>query len=507
MEITPAETSRKAANLSQPGDLEGNVAHSAGDILLEPIVDVLWSGLKKVKRVSDEGLILEAKARFLDDLVEYTQTYRYLSGLKSVSKEELNDFFGLFLHLCSFPSFPKHEFLKTTHNLYEAYGEELDWASDYFSFVRMLADKEISEDLVTEAFKTMRQIAEGCAWPAEIWKDFFATFRLLFTTKFEESLAIEAFRAMRSLGSESEDASAALQEFEKELVASTLHTVRVMRREASWPISIWRDFFKTLSFLFVSKIMPIFEFLKAGRQLAQAVRGDDFWKEFFQATRHLVQFDLAEQMGTEFVRTVKSYPDEISFDFLSYGQIESKRVLLEELLVILPDLSNKLVVLLGGWYGLFAQLLFQGKPEATGRVLSVDIDERANLIAEKLNNRLVADGWKFKTITSDVHDIYYDESLFFLKRSDGATEEICERPEVYINTSCEHIRNFGAWRDQIPEGTILALQSNNAFQFEGHVNCVENIEQFKKQARLSAIFCERVIKFKGYERFILIGKT
>jgi hypothetical protein len=141
------------------------------------------------------------------------------------------------------------------------------------------------------------------------------------------------------------------------------------------------------------------------------------WADFFQASRHLLEFGLAPDLVKDWNRTVRNYSGEISFDFLSYGQVESKKILLEELQKVIPDLHDRLIVLLGGWYGLFAQLVFQDHREAKGRVLSVDIDARANQIAEKLNNHLVVDGWKFKTITSDVLSIRYEESIFFFETS------------------------------------------------------------------------------------------
>jgi len=265
------------------------------------------------------------------------------------------------------------------------------------------------------------------------------------------------------------------------------------------------DLFSTCRFLLTQGPELVEEGLKTIRHLGLEHEAPVDWKDRLQFLRHLIQFQLPEVFAIQCVRGLRNLP-EMRTDFLSYGQFESKRVLLEELQKFVPGLEDRLIVLLGGWYGLFAQLLFQQKPEGKGRVISVDLDEKANVIAEKLNQNLVTDGWKFKTVTQNIHDVDYQESVFHLKRANGERVEIAQPVDIYINTSCEHIEDFEAWIDKIPYGCFVALQSNNATQFKEHINCVNSLDEFREQADLGVVLVERVLKFKDYDRYILIGR-
>lgn len=433
--------------------------------------------LNKEFEVDEEGDLKEAKAKRFDEVCDFVKAYRFLESCNLHSR--LDRFTETFVHLTSFPEFPRSSFVNTSLNILGS-DEGTEWQESFFSLSRMMADLRLNSADCEKVLQTFRVLKSHLSWPEDLWRQYCSSVKM-----FLESSPPATF-------------------------VEFLHTSRVLAQEGEgWTRhpKKWDELLTTLRFLVDSDSMSEVDFLRTVRQVSLEPRKEGFWRDYFQATRHVVQFRFAAQMGEDWNRTVRTFPDIISFDFLSYGQVESKRVLLEELRALVPDLENKLTVLLGGWYGLFAQLLFADQSEARGRVLSVDIDERANRVAEKLNNKLVVDGWKFKTITSDIHEIQYEQSLFFLERKSGETVEICERPELYVNTSCEHIENFSGWRDLIPDGTLLALQSNNAFQFEGHVNCVGSLDEFKSQARLSEVLVERVIHFEDYSRFLLIGRA
>ena len=65
---------------------------------------------------------------------------------------------------------------------------------------------------------------------------------------------------------------------------------------------------------------------------------------------------------------------------------------------------------------------------------------------------------------------------------------------------------FTEWYDGIPAGMLMVLQSNDMFDEEDHVNCVADLEDFKRQAPLSELLFAGALPLKRYTRFMLIGR-
>ena len=87
---------------------------------------------------------------------------------------------------------------------------------------------------------------------------------------------------------------------------------------------------------------------------------------------------------------------------------------------------------------------------------------------------------------------------------------------LVINTSCEHMkpmREWGPapqyknpWWDRVSPA-YFAFQSNAMFDIPTHINCVNNIEEFKKQLPDRAeVLIEDEIPDERGTRFTLIGK-
>lgn len=168
-------------------------------------------------------------------------------------------------------------------------------------------------------------------------------------------------------------------------------------------------------------------------------------------------------------------------DAISDGQLLSKNWLIEELRKL--ELSEKpRVAILGGWIGTLALLI--NTYEFNASITSIDMDPRANRIAEKLNY-----DFDFKTKTMDMYHVDYSDY------------------DVIINTSSEHIPDIPKWRAGIPSGKIVIVQNNNFEAGEGHVSCVRNSHELKDKLRLAEVFYEGTRKFPAYNRFMLIGKT
>jgi len=76
--------------------------------------------------------------------------------------------------------------------------------------------------------------------------------------------------------------------------------------------------------------------------------------------------------------------------------------------------------------------------------------------------------------------------------------------DTVINTSCEHVENFSNWYDKVPQGRLVVLQSNNYFEHDEHINCVDSLEEFKKQCPMDIVFSGE-LELPLYKRFMLIG--
>jgi hypothetical protein len=188
-------------------------------------------------------------------------------------------------------------------------------------------------------------------------------------------------------------------------------------------------------------------------------------------------------------------------DAFSWGQLKSKRWLVEELTKLNLDLET--VFLCAGWYATLATMLLKSQCKID-KIKSFDIDSSCALVADTLNRSMVADGWKFKASTLDIHDIEYPLT-YKTTRFDKTIVELTDDPNTIINTSCEHIENFDSWYKRIPSGKIIVLQTNNYFEIDEHVNCSESLEAFTAQTPMSTELFSGELYLTKYTRFMRIG--
>ena len=176
-------------------------------------------------------------------------------------------------------------------------------------------------------------------------------------------------------------------------------------------------------------------------------------------------------------------------DALSDGQLLSKNWLIDALELLIA--SSKInvtgtqplkVAILGGWIGTLPLLMFCRNLPAI--VTSIDLDARANSIAEKLNYDK-----PFSTQTDDMNNIDYSQF------------------DIIINTSSEHIEDISGWRKLIPAGKIVVVQNNNFTHGHGHISNVRNSDDLCELLNLESILYEGTRKFALYDRFMLIGKS
>ena len=178
---------------------------------------------------------------------------------------------------------------------------------------------------------------------------------------------------------------------------------------------------------------------------------------------------------------------------LNKNQIASKMWLADTLAESVGrDLGN--VLILGGWFGVLGAVLLHDPRFAISRVVSLDIDPRCAAIALAVNATHVRAG-KFTALTADMLDYDYGS-----EGSPRSTEDLV------VNTSCEHVEDLDRWYRRIPAGQLLALQSNDYFACNEHVNCVPDLAAFRAQVPMREVLYAGERKFRRYVRFMLIGR-
>jgi hypothetical protein len=124
-------------------------------------------------------------------------------------------------------------------------------------------------------------------------------------------------------------------------------------------------------------------------------------------------------------------------------------------------------------------------------IYGIDLDKQVIHIAK---NKFWKDNPKVKLIEGDAF-------ASFRKNYGTAT--------LFINTSCEHMPAMKDWPNwsKVSDNAYFAFQSNNMYGIQGHVNCIDNIEDFKKQLPAHAIVLhqEELTDERG-TRFTLVGK-
>ena len=199
---------------------------------------------------------------------------------------------------------------------------------------------------------------------------------------------------------------------------------------------------------------------------------------------------LDETLFRNVLKTIKEIP-ELSQDLIdsfSDNQFKSKGKLLE----VIDDLNilskNHEVIILGSWYG---SLLIPHMANKVKRITCIDLDSNVLKVAK---NRLFNNFSNLEFIEGDI----FDKDL---KRY--------HTTKLFINTSCEHMPAMNTWPywSTVPASAYFAFQSNNMFGIEGHINCVNSIEEFKEQLpeRAEVLYEEEVEDTRG-TRYMLVGK-
>jgi hypothetical protein len=204
--------------------------------------------------------------------------------------------------------------------------------------------------------------------------------------------------------------------------------------------------------------------------------------------------------------TIKNHPEleKYILDSYSNNQFLSKNELINAV-DNLNILNEKSVVMLwGGWYG---SILIPKLSDKVSKMYNIDIDDECLKIAK---NYLMKDYNNVEYFQGDVFETYRDIYLDV---------------NLIINTSCEHMPPMKEWKwfgagalendadtsifrtPKLPNECYFAFQSNNMFDVEGHINCVNSLEEFESQLPTRAkVLYRKEIKDTRGTRYMLIGQ-
>ena len=177
-------------------------------------------------------------------------------------------------------------------------------------------------------------------------------------------------------------------------------------------------------------------------------------------------------------------------DSYSPNQFKSKQKL-EDMIHNYVDINSETeIVIFGGWYGSILIPMFK----EVKKITLIDLDEEVINIA---SNRLFT---HYKNVDFRIQDVFELNKLNQYRSAN-----------LFINTSCEHMSPMKEWplwewvlRKNNP---YFAFTSNNMFDIEGHTNCVNSIEEFKKQLPdTSKVLSENEVTDERGSRYLLVGK-
>ena len=177
-------------------------------------------------------------------------------------------------------------------------------------------------------------------------------------------------------------------------------------------------------------------------------------------------------------------------DSFSPNQFKSKQKLVNMIHNYVDINSDTEIVIFGGWYGSILIPMFK----EVKKITLIDLDEEVINIA---SNRLFT---HYKNVDFRIQDVFELNKLNQYRSAN-----------LFINTSCEHMAPMKEWplwewilRRNNP---YFAFTSNNMFGIEGHTNCVNNIEEFKKQLPdTSKVLSENEVTDERGSRYLLVGK-
>jgi len=242
--------------------------------------------------------------------------------------------------------------------------------------------------------------------------------------------------------------------------------------------------------------------------LLQAIKENDeyiFYSNVLEHTNPEVDKILLESVLKTIKHNIDLYDD--IYDSYSSNQFASKNALLNAINSINILNKESTVFIWGCWYG---SILVPSLSDKVKQIIGIDLDKKSIQIGKKIFNNYENVDFQHADVFEKYFNTYKETNLI-------------------INTSCEHMLPMKDWKwfgpGALEEDTFkglkgegfgspklssecyFAFQSNNMFDIEGHINCVNSLEEFKNQmpSRANILYEEEVEDTRG-TRYMLIGK-
>jgi len=212
----------------------------------------------------------------------------------------------------------------------------------------------------------------------------------------------------------------------------------------------------------------------------------DWYEDAFDLTRGIAAYTGSALLGG-IARVIGKHPEASIANAFNHKQVASKLWARDRLYDSLGGRFDHILIL-GGWYGVLAAMLFDDSRFAIGKIESIDLDPTVADVARTLNHAWTG---RFEALTCDMYSCNYERAA----------------ADLVVNTSCEHIADVRGWLDHLPKGTRVLLQSNDYFAEPTHINCVPSVEAFAELAKLADVRFAGTLPTKRYNRFMLIGSV
>jgi hypothetical protein len=226
----------------------------------------------------------------------------------------------------------------------------------------------------------------------------------------------------------------------------------------------------------------------------------------------LFEYCLKRLDRDELFRSIKSFSKvndiQVIKDGLSRSQIRSKIWLVEELSNL--GLEYKNIIVMGSWFGQLVSIY--NKKLKFEKFRLIDIEKFFCETSDYNFNLKYLENYRVKSICTDVNNLTmhkngYEWQIENFKEDTRYVEKFL--PDLIINTSAEHMTE--EWFHQIrfkelESNPIVAIQSNNMFDGDGHINCVYSANHMKKKFPMREVLFEGELQLKGYKRVMLIGR-
>ena len=175
-------------------------------------------------------------------------------------------------------------------------------------------------------------------------------------------------------------------------------------------------------------------------------------------------------------------------DSVSQGQYESKLWLKEKLEKIIFT-SELYIDVIGSWFG-FPLIEMLADVFDIKQIDLYDIDEECHKVTAQYIN-------------------HFDYDFRIVQFKDFFERKEIRRRQLIINTSSEHMSDIITMKEyykDYPVKPILAIQSNNYFNVEDHINCVKNVDELIEKNEIKEVLYKGKRSLPLYDRFMVIGK-